>query len=60
MKLRLAIDVSAAKPDGSMGGRLTAVVYLMQLMLQRWRSLDLSLLTTAANTLLMVVASPAW
>ena len=49
MKLRLAIDVSAAKPDGSMGGQLTAVVYLIQLLLQRWRSLDLSLLTTVTN-----------
>lgn len=49
MKLRIAIDVTAATTDGGMGGRLTAVVYLTQALLNRWRDLDILLLTAAAN-----------
>jgi glycosyltransferase involved in cell wall biosynthesis len=49
MKLRLAIDVTAARTDGLLGGRLTAAVYLILALLKQQRKMEIFLLTAAES-----------
>ena len=49
MKLRLAIDVTAARTDGLMGGRLTAAGYLIRELLKQRGKMEIFLLTAAES-----------